>query len=127
MSLSGDNFQLVFWVAVVPAFVAFGLMVFGVEEPERHQDQKKPRLSFKDASRLSGAFWAVVVLAVVLTLARFSEAFLILRAQSVDLPIAMVPLVLVLMNIVYAFRPIRLVSLPIEQGEWVFSRPVRPF
>lgn len=102
MSLTGDNFQLVFWVAVVPAFVAFGLMVFGVEEPERHQDQKKPRLSFKDASRLSGAFWAVVVLAVVLTLARFSEAFLILRAQSVNLPIAMVPLVLVLMNIVYA-------------------------
>ncbi len=102
MSLSGDDFQLVFWVAVVPAFLAFGLMVFGVEEPARHRDQKKAWLSFKDTGQLSSAFWGVVILAVILTLARFSEAFLILKAQSVDLPIAMVPLVLVLMNVVYA-------------------------
>jgi MFS family permease len=103
MAASSDNFQLVFWVAVVPAFIAFGLMVFGVEEPDRNQEAtKKPPLRFADARRLKGAFWAVVAVASVLTLARFSEAFLVLRAQDVGFPIVFIPAIMVVMNIVYA-------------------------
>ncbi|WIG53853.1 MAG: putative MFS-type transporter [Afipia sp.] len=94
---------MVFWIAVVRAFFALALMVFGVEEPERAAATlEKPKPRFSDAWRLSRPFWAVVGVAVVLTLARFSEAFLVLRAQNVGLAIAIVPAVMVVMNIVYA-------------------------
>lgn len=103
MAASSDNFQLVFWIAVVPAFIAFGLMVFGVEEPAKHEEgARKPPLRLKDARKLKGAFWAVVAVGSVLTLARFSEAFLVLRAQNVGFPIAFIPAIMVVMNIVYA-------------------------
>ena len=102
MTLSNDNFRFVFWIAIIPAFVSFGLIVFGVDEPKKQQDQERTAVTFRDAGRLPAAFWAVVAVAFVLTLARFSEAFLILRSQSVGLPIALVPLIMVVMNIVYA-------------------------
>lgn len=103
MLLTRDNYAMVFWIAVVPAFFALALMVFGVEEPERAAATlEKPKPRFSDAWRLSRPFWAVVGVAVVLTLARFSEAFLVLRAQNVGLAIAIVPAVMVVMNIVYA-------------------------
>ncbi|MCB1473242.1 MAG: MFS transporter [Rhodobiaceae bacterium] len=102
MSLSSDNFRFVFWIAVIPAMVAFAVMVFGVEEPAHRREKGKARLRLADARLLGSAFWAVVAVAAVLTLARFSEAFLILRAQNVGLPIALVPVIMVVMNIVYA-------------------------
>jgi MFS family permease len=103
MLLTADSFTTVFWIAVIPAFIAFGLLLFGVEEPAKHIDDKpKPPLRLSDAKRLSGPYWAVVVVATVLTLARFSEAFLILRSQNAGLPIAFVPIIMVVMNIVYA-------------------------
>jgi MFS family permease len=103
MVLLANNFTAVFWIAVIPAFLAFGLMIFGVEEPPRKEDtESKPRLHWSDTKRLSAAFWAIVAVAGVLTLARFSEAFLILRSQNVGLPIALVPIVMVVMNVVYA-------------------------
>jgi MFS family permease len=104
MALTFDNFTFVFWIAVIPALVSFGLIVVMVEEPARHENGQGngTRLRLNDLSRLSAAFWLVVVLASVLTLARFSEAFLILRAQQLGMPVALVPLILVVMNIVYA-------------------------
>jgi MFS family permease len=104
MLLTADNFTAVFWIAVIPAFLAFGLMIFGVEEPARKEEASapKPRLRWSDTKRFSAAFWAVVAVAGVLTLARFSEAFLVLRAQNLGLPIALVPTVMVVMNIAYA-------------------------
>ncbi len=104
MLLTADNFKFVFWIAVIPAFIAFGLMVCGVEEPARKvaSETSKPRLQWRDAKLFSGAFWVVVGIAAIFTLARFSEAFLILKAQNVGLPIALVPAVMVVMNIIYA-------------------------
>jgi MFS family permease len=104
MSLTADNFKLVFWIAVVPAFLSFGLIAFGVREPVRPVELAPVRapLSRAQIARLSTTFWIVVALASIFTLARFSEAFLLLRAQSVGLTLARVPAVLVLMNIVYA-------------------------
>ena len=105
MLLTMDNFKIVFWIAVIPAFIAFALMVFGVEEPAKKAgaaSNKRRRLQWRDAKRLPGAFWTVVGIATVFTLARFSEAFLVLKAQHVGLPIALVPVVMVVMNIFYA-------------------------
>jgi MFS family permease len=105
MWLTANNFQAVFWVAVIPAFLAVGLLFFAVHEPERPLGLRKVRSPFSLAElrRLGLAYWWVVGIAVVFSIARFSEAFLILRAQAVGLPMMLVPMVLVLMNVVYAF------------------------
>jgi MFS family permease len=104
MLLTADNFTLVFWFAVIPAFLSFAVIVFGVQEPERPADQPPVRspLSRAEIARLGHAFWIVVALGGLFTLARFSEAFLLLRAQSVGMALAFVPVILVAMNIVYA-------------------------
>ena len=104
MWLTADNFTAVFWVAVIPAFISLALIMFAVREPRRPPELRKVSapLSRAELGRLGAAYWWVVIVATVFTLARFSEAFLILRAQSVGLPLALVPAVLVVMNIVYA-------------------------
>jgi MFS family permease len=104
MMATAGNFTLVFWIAVVPALLSFGMIVFGVREPDRPVELAPVRapLSRAQIARLGMTFWIVVVLAGVFTLARFSEAFLLLRAQSIGLTVALVPAVLVLMNVVYA-------------------------
>jgi MFS family permease len=104
MWLTADNFTAVFWVAVIPAFISLALIMFAVREPQRPPELRKVHapLSKAELRRLGTAYWWVVVVATTFTLARFSEAFLILRAQSVGLPLALVPAVLVVMNIVYA-------------------------
>ncbi|MGZ5835991.1 MAG: MFS transporter [Xanthobacteraceae bacterium] len=103
MLVFADNFTAVFWIAVVPAFFSFALIVFAVSDPDRPAGEKRVRfpLSRSELKRLGGAFWLVVAVATVFTLARFSEAFLLLRAQSVGLELALVPLVMVIMNIIY--------------------------
>jgi MFS family permease len=105
MWLTVNNFQVVFWVAVIPAFLALGLLLFAVQEPERPAGLRKVRfpLSLPELKRLGSAYWLVVAVATVFTLARFSEAFLVLRAQGTGLPLVLIPMVLVVMNVVYAF------------------------
>ncbi|GAC1433462.1 MAG: MFS transporter [Burkholderiaceae bacterium] len=104
MWITINNFQAVFSVAVIPAFLALGLLLFAVHEPERRPGLRKVRSPFSlvELKRLSSAYWWVAGIAVVFSIARFSEAFLILRAQAVGLPVTLVPMVLVLMNVVYA-------------------------
>jgi MFS family permease len=104
MLLTGDNFTLVFWFAVIPAFLSFAVIALVVREPERPADLRPVRapLSRAEIARLGGAFWIVAMIAGLFTLARFSEAFLLLRAQSVGMALAFVPLILVAMNVVYA-------------------------
>jgi len=98
-----DNFRTVFWLAVIPAAASVALLVFGVREPEPREAQKgRVPIVLADIQRLSGRYWWVVGVAAVMTLARFSEAFLVLRAQSVQMALAWIPLVMVLMSIVYA-------------------------
>ena len=99
-----SSFQLVFWVAVIPAFLSFGLILFAVHEPKRATRVHNVRwpLQKSEMGKLNSVFWLVVAVAVVFTLARFSEAFLILRSQATGLPIYLIPAVMVLMNIVYA-------------------------
>ena len=104
MALLADNFTAVFWIAVIPAFISAAIIVLAVREPPRPAVLRKVHapLSRRELARLSSVYWMVVGVAAVFTLARFSEAFLLLRARSVDLPITVVPAVLVLMNVAYA-------------------------
>ena len=98
------NFRAVFWLATIPAFAAVALLIFGVREPGQVADGKPagPPIALPDIKRLPSRYWWIVAIAAVMTLARFSEAFLVLRAQSVGMAVAWIPLVMVLMSGVYA-------------------------
>ena len=103
MILWSNDFRAVFWVAVIPGVLAAVLLLVGVQEPDRPATAKRVNLiHWREIKRLSAAYWWVVAVGAVFTLARFSEAFLVLRAQQGGLPMAWIPLVLVAMNIVYA-------------------------
>ena len=104
MLLWANDFRAVFWVAVVPGALAVLLLIGGVQEPVRESTGKKPAFPISRTAlrQLPPAYWWVVGAGAILTLARFSEAFLVLRAQQGGLALALVPLVLVLMNLVYA-------------------------
>ena len=104
MWASGDDFRFVFWIAVIPAALSTLLIVVAVKEPERAAGLRRPRfpLHFEELIKLSGAYWLVTLVAAIFALARFSEAFLILRARDAGLAPALSPLVLVAMNVIYA-------------------------
>lgn len=104
MALFHGDIEAVLWMAVLPACIAVALLALGVREPETVtlQPRRRAPLRIADARRLHWRFWLVVALGAVFSLARFSEAFLVLRAQSVDLAVAYVPVVMVVMNAVYA-------------------------
>ncbi len=108
---SGDSFAIVFWVAVIPAFAALGLLAFGVREPERIVERGKADAPVgRGALRhLGPAYWWVTVIGAIFSLSRFSAAFLLLRAQSVllraqsvGLMATLIPAVMILMNLVYS-------------------------
>jgi len=104
MLLWAGDFRTVFWFAVIPAAIAVLLLVFGVEEPASGTAGRPPAaaIGWHSLRELERAYWLVVIFGAVFTLARFSEAFLILRAQQQGLPDAFAPLVFVVMNVVYA-------------------------
>jgi MFS family permease len=97
-----NDFRAVFWVAVIPGLLAVLVLLLGVKEPVTLRQQSVNPIGKQALLRLSSAYWYVVAIGAVFTLARFSEAFLVLRAQQSGIPIAWVPLVMVAMNIVYA-------------------------
>jgi MFS family permease len=104
MVLWHNDFRAVFWVAVIPGFLAVALLLAGVREPDAARPREKRPFPISRAAlgKLPRAYWWVVAVGATLTLARFSEAFLVLRAQQGGLALALIPLVLVLMNTVYA-------------------------
>jgi len=103
MLLWANDFRAVFWVAVFPGLMAVALLLFGIHEPEHRQASKgRNPIRWDNLIRLGSAYWWVVGFGAMFTLARFSEAFLVLRAQHGGIPIALVPLVMVAMNLIYA-------------------------
>jgi len=103
MLLWANDFRAVFWVAVIPGLLAVALLLFGIHEPDRpHAEQRRNLISRENLQRLSASYWWVVGIGAAFTLARFSEAFLVLRAQQGGIPVALVPLVMVAMNLIYA-------------------------
>lgn len=104
MWLTADDFMAVLWIAVIPAIFSVALILVAVKEPERPRQQRRLRMPLRprDLGRLGTSFWWVVAVAALFTLARFSEAFLVLRAQSIGIPLTLVPLVLVIMSAAFS-------------------------
>ncbi len=103
MWLLADNIRAVLWVAVVPGVIAVALLATTVREPRdvAHRTARLP-ITREGLSRLGAGFWRLVALGAVISLARFSEAFLVLRATDRGLSLTFVPMVLVVMSVVYA-------------------------
>jgi MFS family permease len=98
-----DDIRAVFAWAVVPAVIAVMLLVVGLEEPASAPDKAaEPPIRWAEIGAIGTPFWAAVAVGVLFTLARFSEAFLILRATDLGLALALAPVVLIVMNLVYS-------------------------
>lgn len=102
MALLANNMRAVFWLALIPASIAVLLVIIGVEDRATSDTKAKPPIRLGDLTRLGGGFWSLTGLGVIFTLARFSEGFLVLKANAEGLPLVFAPLVLVVMNAVYA-------------------------
>ncbi|MEE7441060.1 MFS transporter [Methylobacterium oryzae] len=104
MWLLADDFRAVFWIAVVPAVLSVAVLVLAVRDPATEAVRRPARfpLHRRDLARLGTRYWWVVGVAAVMTLARFSEAFLLLRFQQFDVPVFLLPFVLVVMGIAYS-------------------------
>ncbi|MVY94724.1 MFS transporter, partial [Enterobacteriaceae bacterium 8376wD7] len=103
MFIWANDFHAIFWVAVIPAVLSILLLGFGLQEPKPAIDhQRSNPLKRENLQKLSAAYWWVVAIGSIFTLARFSEAFLVLRAQQMEIPLFTIPLVMVAMNLVYS-------------------------
>jgi MFS family permease len=104
LALFANDIRLVLWIAVIPAVLAVILLIIGVNEPKETQtvEVRQPRLRLLDVTRFGWAYWWIVFVGGTLTLARFSEAFLVLRAEHAGLAITFIPLVMVAMSVAYA-------------------------
>ncbi|MDO8459214.1 MAG: MFS transporter [Burkholderiaceae bacterium] len=106
MLLWANDFRAIFWVAVVPGMLAVALLLFGIREPDTKLTGKTTKrtnpIRRENLKRLGSPYWWVVGVGAVFTLARFSEAFLVLRAHQSGIALALVPLVMVAMNLIYA-------------------------
>lgn len=104
MVLLANDIRAVLWVAVIPAVLAVFLLIVGVQEPPSTRPEGGPQTGFRlsDLQRLVPAYWWIVVFGALLTLAKFSEAFLVLRAEHLGLSVTFIPLVMVVMSVTYA-------------------------
>lgn len=103
MFLWADHFRTVFWIAVIPAAASVALLAFGLREPDAPLKEKRTNpIRRENLRRLDAAYWWVVAIGAIFTLARFSEAFLVLRVQQSGVAIALVPLAVVAMNLAFS-------------------------
>lgn len=104
LMLLHNDFRAVFWIALIPGFLSVALLYFGLKEPKTPVEHKRTNpIKRENLTRLGKSCWWVIGLGAVFTLARFSEAFLVLRAQQSGVPLALIPLVMVVMNVIYSF------------------------
>lgn len=103
MMIWNNNFQAVFWVAVIPGILSVLVLILFVHEPVKPIGTKTINpIQFKELKKLSSTYWWVVTIGAIFTLARFSEAFLLLRAQQAGASVTWIPLILVAMNLMYS-------------------------
>ena len=124
MAWLANDFVSVFWLAAIPAVLAALLVLLAVREPDRPKSRQPLRWPLRRAAlaQLPAAYSTLLLLSALYSLARFSEAFLILRAQDAGLPLLWLPLVLVLLNLSYALSAYPLGSLSDRiDRRWLFA------
>jgi len=125
MALTSDDITFSLWFAVIPAVLCMVFLVYGVKEPTNIPSSRaagKKRglpLNRADLGQLSGRYWLIVVIGALFSLARFSVAFLALRAMELGLPIGLSPLVLILMGVVFSLSsyPVGVLADRMDRGK----------
>jgi len=103
MLLWANDFRAVFWFTAIPGLASVALLVFGLREPVHASSGKRENpIRRNNLRQLNAAYWQVVGIGAIFTLARFSEAFLVLRAMQCGIPLSLVPLVMAAMSLVYS-------------------------
>ncbi len=103
MWITQNNYREIFWFATIPGLIAVSVLFFGVQEKETEpKDSIHRRIRFSDLKTFPSSFWFVTSAGALFQIARFSEAFLILRAKDFGLTLSLAPVVLIIMNITYA-------------------------
>ncbi len=104
MKLSGDDFRLVFWVAVLPAIAGIVLLIWGVKERVEIRSAEPERRLFgrEQLAKLAAPFWWIVAIAGMFSLARFSQAFLVLKTHEIGVQVAYIPVIIAVMHVVYS-------------------------
>lgn len=102
LSLTNNNYRAIFWLAAIPGALAVMILYFGVRERRQKARPIDSRFKFTELKQFSRSFWFVVIFGAVFQLARFSEAFLILRGNDLGLGREFSPVILIVMNVVYA-------------------------
>jgi MFS family permease len=97
-----DNIRTVLWFAVPPAVIAVAILIIAVREPKAAPQDERVPVKLKEIAQLGRPYWFVIGVGAIFTLARFSEAFLVLRAQEAGLAIALAPAVIAVMSLVFA-------------------------
>ncbi|MBD2509018.1 MFS transporter [Nostoc muscorum FACHB-395] len=105
MTVSKNNFRLVFWLALIPGFLAVALLTVGVREPRTKQTQvsRSNPLQWEGLRSLGQKYWVLVAVALLFNLGNSSDAFLLLRAEQIGISASLIPLTLVVMNMAYSF------------------------
>jgi len=121
MAAFNGNYRIVFWLATIPGVLCVLLILFGVKEPELKETESEKKLHFGVVFQFGSSFWFVAIAGAFFQLSRFSEAFLILRAENVGLSLAWTPLVLVAMNVVYGLSayPVGWLSDQLQRGWFI--------
>ena len=104
MTLSGDDFRLVFWIALLPGFASVVVLLIGIKEApnQRSDDRGRYPVRRNDLALLRASFWWAISIAAIFSLARFSPAFLVLKAHQIGIDAAFVPMILVIMYSIYS-------------------------
>ncbi|OLL27253.1 MFS transporter [Burkholderia sp. SRS-W-2-2016] len=99
-----DHIRTVLWFSVIPAIIAIALIAFGLGETGHTPARRTFRspLHWRSLREFSARYWWYVGIGASVMLARFSEAFLVLRAQQAGLELAWIPGVMVVMSLVYS-------------------------
>ena len=124
MVLFAGDVRAVFWIAAIPAFIAVAILIVAVKEPPRapvSSSPVAPPISLRAAlhpGAFGAAFWRVTALASMLTLARFSEAFLVLRGSEMGFGPSFAPLVMAAMAAAFALSAYPAGWLSDRIGRW---------
>jgi MFS family permease len=105
LGIFSNDYRAIFWLSMVPGVIAVSLIFFFIEEKKRQPvpRQERPRLSLKHFD------WKVrffIVIATLFALGNSSDAFLILRAEQVGVPVVMIPVVYLVFNLIYSLTAI---------------------
>lgn len=104
MLASHNSYRVVFIVAVIPALISLWICISFITNPSPEKDNGKNKKlwNVKDIHLLPKEFWFLLIITLFIMVARFSEAFLTLRAKELSWPLAMLPVLIIIMDLVHA-------------------------